>query len=305
MTIKNEPHAVVMSLVDLSKAFNRVDHTLVIEDLHDMQVPGWLLKILISYLTERSMVLRYNGKTSAHRPLPGSAPQGVFLGCFFFIVKFNGAFLRPEIPRPFSKPPPLIYSKSNSCSVKYIDDASRARSVNLKRNLSKIDLSNRPRPLEFHEHTGFVLSPENNELQKDLNDLKKFTDKNLMTINEKKTHIMKFNFRKSLDFPAIFNFEDGPMLSVVNEAKILGIIISDNLRWSAHTEYMISRARKKIWTLRRLKILNLDTYILRDFHCKEIRSLLEFGVVVWHSGITCKMSDEIERIQKKYASKLF
>ena len=84
----------------------------------------------------------------------------------------------------------------------------------------------------------------------------------------------------------------------MNEAKILGIIISDNLRWSAHVEYMISRARKKIWTLRRLKILNLDYHILRDFYCKEIRSILEFGVVVWHSGITCKMSDEIERIQK-------
>ena len=109
---------------------------------------------------------------------------------------------------------------------------------------------------------------------------------------------MKFNFRKYLDFPAIFNFEDGPMLGVVSEAKILGIIVSDNLRWSAHVEYMTSRARKKIWTLRRLKILNLDTHLLRDFYCKEIRSLLEFGVAVRHSGITCKMSDEIERIQK-------
>ena len=55
---KAEPHAVVMAMIDLSKAFNRVDHTLVIEDLHDMHVPGWLLKILISYLTNGSMVLK-------------------------------------------------------------------------------------------------------------------------------------------------------------------------------------------------------------------------------------------------------
>ena len=118
------------------------------------------------------------------------------------------------------------------------------------------------------------------------------------TINQKKTLIMKFNFRKSLDFPAIFNFKNGPMLSIVAKAKILGIMISDNLRWSAHVEYMISRARKKIWTLSRLKILNLDYHILRDFYCKEIRSIFEFGVVVWHSGITFKMSDAIERMQK-------
>ena len=45
---RSQPHAVVLALIDLSKAFNRVDHTLVIQDLHDMKVPGSLLKILIS-----------------------------------------------------------------------------------------------------------------------------------------------------------------------------------------------------------------------------------------------------------------
>ena len=249
---KHEPHAVVMALVDLSKAFNKVDHTLVVEDLHDMEVPGWLLKILISYLTERSMVLKYHGVTSSPRALPGSAPQGVFLGCFFFMVKFNGALLRPGIPRPFPKPTPLLISQTTACTVKYIDDASQARSVNLKNALTRIDTSSRPRPLEYVEHTGYTINPTLNHLQHDLNDLKKFTDINLMKINEKKTQIMKFNFHKSLDFPASFNFEGGPMLSVVREAKILGIFLSEDLKWSAQVKYMLSRANKKIWTLRKL-----------------------------------------------------
>ena len=45
-------------------------------------------------------------------------------------------------------------------------------------------------------------------------------------------------------------------------------------------------------------MLNLDYSLLRDFYCKEIRSILEFGVAVWNSGITSKMSDDIERVQK-------
>ena len=45
-----QPHAVLLALIDLEKAFNRVSHQLVIEDLSDMHVPGWLLLILISYL---------------------------------------------------------------------------------------------------------------------------------------------------------------------------------------------------------------------------------------------------------------
>ena len=51
---------------------------------------------------------------SQERWLPGSSPQGVLLGCFFFIVKFNGALLRPNFPRPFLKPLPMIDSRTRS-----------------------------------------------------------------------------------------------------------------------------------------------------------------------------------------------
>ena len=44
-----QPYAVLLALIDLEKAFNRVSHQLVIEDLAAMNVPGWLLLILISY----------------------------------------------------------------------------------------------------------------------------------------------------------------------------------------------------------------------------------------------------------------
>jgi hypothetical protein len=40
-----QPHTVLAALIDLSKAFNRVDHTLVIQDLYGMHTPSWLLKI--------------------------------------------------------------------------------------------------------------------------------------------------------------------------------------------------------------------------------------------------------------------
>ena len=105
-----EPHAVVLAQVDLSKAFNRVSHSMVIEDLHDMKVPPWLLKILISYLSGRSMILSYQGASSTRKPLPGSTPQGAFLGIFLFIIKINGASLRPTIPRIL---PPCSSSQIN------------------------------------------------------------------------------------------------------------------------------------------------------------------------------------------------
>ena len=88
------------------------------------------------------------------------------------------------------------------------------------------------------------------------------------------------------------------MLGVVRESKILGIFLSEDMKWSAHVNYMLCRANKKIWTLRKLKILKLDAELLTDFYCKEVRSILEFGVAVWNSGLTRHMSDELERVQK-------
>ena len=191
-----------------------------------------------------------------------------------------------------------MYSNLNSCTVKYIDDASQARSINLHKALTPIQTQNMPRPLEFSQHTGFIVNESENHLQNDLNELKQFTDRNLMIINEKKTLIMKFNFHKSLDFPAIYNFQGGRMLDVVNQTKILGLILSDTLNWSAQVDYMIRRANKKIWLLRKMKTLKLNTEILVDFYCKEIRSILEYGVAIWHSGLTQKMIGQLERVQK-------
>ena len=67
-----QPNAVLAALVDLSKAFNRVSHLHVIQDLYDMHSPGWILAILLSYLSRRSMTITFGKSTSSLRWLPGS-----------------------------------------------------------------------------------------------------------------------------------------------------------------------------------------------------------------------------------------
>ena len=157
-----KPHAVVAALVDLSKAFNRVSHQMVIEDLYDMHVPPWLLLILTSYLTERSMVMCYNGATSSPRSLPGSSPQGAFLGIFFFIIKYNAASLRPKISKPLTGN--MCRFKRRNCRsfscmkhakdmhALYIDGLTEADVMDLKKEVID-DPFQRPFPLNFHERT--------------------------------------------------------------------------------------------------------------------------------------------------------
>ena len=61
---------------------------------------------------------------------------------------------------------------------------------------------------------------------------------------------------------------------------------------------MINRANKKLWFLRRLKALGADDEDLKDVYIKQIRSILEYAVPVWHSSLTIGDSMAIERIQK-------
>ena len=44
--------------------------------------------------------------------------------------------------------------------------------------------------------------------------------------------------------------------------------------------------------------LSLSHTQMYDVYCKEVRSILEYGVAVWHPGLTRKDSMEIERIQR-------
>ena len=72
----SEQVAVLASFVDFSKAFNRQDHSILITKLCDLGVPGWLLRLVTTFLENRKMIVRYKGKSSKVKDLPGCGPQG-------------------------------------------------------------------------------------------------------------------------------------------------------------------------------------------------------------------------------------
>ena len=57
---KRDPHAIVLAPLDLSKAYNRGSGQ-VLTDLVDMHVPNWLVSLIFSYMSGRSMQLAFNG----------------------------------------------------------------------------------------------------------------------------------------------------------------------------------------------------------------------------------------------------
>ena len=91
---------------------------------------------------------------------------------------------------------------------------------------------------------------------------------------------------------------DGKYLEVKQKMRILGVIVSSDLRWEENTDHLCKKAYKNMWVLRRMKSLKMDIFTIMDYYMKEVRVHLELAVPVWHSGLTLKLSADIERVQR-------
>ena len=189
--------------------------------------------------------------------------------------------MRPPIPRHIQGP----VLKSKSEKVKFVDDGTVAVSIDLKACLVP-DPIERARPLNFHERTGHILPPENNFLQFYIDDTENFARDNLLVINKQKTKDISFTKSRKWDFPPEVKFSDGSQIECISDTKLVGVVLSQDLRWSKNTEYICSKARQKLWILRQMLKLDLDTHKMFDVYITEIRSILELAVPVWHSGLT-------------------
>ena len=120
-----------------------------------------------------------------------------------------------------------------------------------------------------------------------------------MKINFKKTKILPFNLSKKFDFLPQLNFPNCEPLEVIYETRLLGVILSSNLGWTAHINDITKRATSKLWILIRFKSLGGTQDQLLKVYQTRVRSTLEFAAPVFHSGLTQVQSRQLEMVQKK------
>lgn len=73
----------------------------------------------------------------------------------------------------------------------------------------------------------------------------------------------------------------GNVIKRVKEYKYLGVTINRNLKWNAHIDSVVSKAKQKFYLIRRpLKFADSTTKIIA---CKSlIRATLEYANVMWY-----------------------
>jgi hypothetical protein len=204
-----------------------------------MKVPGWLLKIVIAFLTNRKMVVRYQGATSGVKDLPGGGPQGTLLGLLLFLVLINDCgFATQENRIGEHVTSRKNFKAANLLHLKYVDDMTLAESIKLKEQLIDVPESARPLPDSYHARTGHALPDGNSAVLKQLHETRKYAEENSMVINYKKTKVMLFNNCKKWDFMPELVVE-GNQLEVLEEIKILGVVVRSDMKWCSNTKCIV------------------------------------------------------------------
>ncbi len=90
----------------------------------------------------------------------------------------------------------------------------------------------------------------------------------------------------------------GQTLEVVNQIRLVGLELTDDLTWTKNTQSLVRRAYAKIWMLRRLKRMKASRTAMLLIYFRHVRSILEFGVPTWNGAITQKEVAKLERVQR-------
>ena len=153
-------------------------------------------------------------------------------------------------------------------------------------------------PNDIPVHGQFI---DGNKLksQEYLNRLNQWSENQKMIINQKKTKAMVFNFTDNFQFSTRLQLKD-ENIEFVNQMKILGTIINQNLTWDENCQHLIKKVNARMQLLRNVKSFGASHEEMVHLWTVFCRSVLEQSCAVWHSSLTQENEDDLERTQKSF-----
>jgi len=127
-------------------------------------------------------------------------------------------------------------------------------------------------------HQSFIPN-QNLQTQEYINKIQNCTDQKKCKLNVSKSNIMIFNF-KDTQFTTRLYMEN-TLLEVITDTKLLGTIVTSDLKWSKNTESLVKRAYSHMQILHKLNSFHVDWQDLKVIYILYIRSVLDQNGLVW------------------------
>ena len=137
-----------------------------------------------------------------------------------------------------------------------------------------------------------------------VSDIQTFACHNNMKLNLEKCKEMTVDFLQynaTKWQPICIN---GKQVEVVTVFKLLGVYLSSDLTWTAHCEYIIKKANRRLYALRKLKKSGVSSSDIVVVYCTVIRTMIEYASVVF-PNLSQTLSKDLERVQKRAMSIIY
>ena len=254
--------------LDYSKAFDKVDHLVLLEKLKRYGIGGNILRWIEQFLTNRTQTVQVEGTSSSPQPVVSGVPQGTVLGPVLFLLYIND--LLPTLNHCEG----LCFADDTKLISRVLGAESTSR---IQEDLCRVIEWSTANNMELHEDKFQLLSYPLNS---------------------------SYMLRQLPFYPENIQYKTpkGYVIEVTDTAKDLGVLVSSDRSWSPQIDQTAQAARKMAsWVLSAFR--DRSPFVMLTLYKSMVRSKLEYCCPVWNPT---KISDiqKLENIQRCFIRKI-
>ena len=228
-------------IVDFAKAFDLIDHSLLLRKLEQYGLSKDTITLMGSFLFNRKQIVTLNGSVSSSLPTKYGIPQSWVLGPILFTIYTN------DLPLALS-----------SLSALFADDTTLHTSHKHYDQVTHTIQKSADELVEWSEFNHMSLHPKKT--------------KSMLIATRQKRQNLPSN-------PQTLQI-NGNNIEEVNSHKVLGVVIDNNLSWSEHVSKICKSISKKVYQLSKIKHF-LDLHTRKIFFHSFIESHINYASTIW------------------------